>query len=75
MNSVYNRGFWDGYYLGKKMGEWAEQHGSVATTHKEYVGKITNYFSKLKVAEVLMESGVLKTGDRVYIQGPTTGIR
>jgi U32 family peptidase len=73
LDSVYNRGFWDGYYLGKKMGEWAEQHGSVATTHKEYVGKVTNYFSKLKVAEVLMESGSLKTGDRVYIQGPTTG--
>jgi len=73
LDSVYNRGFWEGYYLGKKMGEWAEQHGSVATTHKEYVGKITNYFSKLKVAEVLMESGSLKTGDRVYIQGPTTG--
>jgi putative protease len=55
------------------MGEWAEQHGSVATVSKEYVGKITNYFTKLKVAEIKMESGQLKPGDRVYIQGPTTG--
>jgi len=73
LGSVYNRGFWDGYYLGRKMGEWAEQHGSVASETKEYVGKITNYFTRLKVAEVKMESGELKSGDRVYIQGPTTG--
>lgn len=74
LKSVYNRGFWEGYYLGKKMGEWAEQHGSVATTSKVYVGKITNYFKKLKVAEIKMESGSLSKGDRVYIQGPTTGV-
>ena len=73
LNSVYNRGFWDGYYLGRKMGEWAEQRGSVATQSKEYVGKIANYFKKLKVAEIKMESGQLKPGERVYIQGPTTG--
>jgi len=73
LNSVYNRGFWDGYYLGRKMGEWAEQRGSVATRSKEYVGKIANYFKKLKVAEIKMESGQLKPGDLVYIQGPTTG--
>lgn len=73
LNTVYNRGFWDGYYLGQNMGEWAEQHGSVATHSKEYVGRITNYFTKLKVAEIKMESGELKQGDRVYIQGPTTG--
>jgi putative protease len=73
LKTVYNRGFWDGYYLGKKMGEWAEKHGSVATQSKEYVGKITNYFTKLKVAEIRMESGQLKPGDSVYIQGPTTG--
>jgi putative protease len=73
LSGVYNRGFWDGYYLGQTLGEWAEQHGSVATRSKEYVGKITNYFTKLKVAEVKMESGELKTGDHVYIQGPTTG--
>jgi putative protease len=73
LKTVYNRGFWDGYYLGKKMGEWAEQHGSVATQAKEYVGKVTNYFTKLKVGEIKMESGFLKPGDSVYIQGPTTG--
>jgi U32 family peptidase len=73
LNTVYNRGFWDGYYLGQTMGEWATQHGSVATQRKEYVGKITNYFGKLKVAEIQMESGFLKPGDRIYIQGPTTG--
>lgn len=73
LEQVYNRGFWDGYYLGRKTGEWAEQHGSVATRHKEYVGKVTNYFKKLKVAEIKMESGKLSPGDHVYIQGPTTG--
>jgi U32 family peptidase len=73
LEQVYNRGFWDGYYLGRKTGEWAEQHGSVATRHKEYVGKVTNYFKKLKVAEIKMESGALSPGDLVYIQGPTTG--
>ncbi len=74
LNTVYNRGFWDGYYLGRKLGEWAGQHGSVATEHKEYVGKITNYFTRLKVAEIKMESGYLSPGDRVYIQGQTTGV-
>jgi putative protease len=74
LEKVYNRGFWDGYYLGRKMGEWSEKHGSVATENKEYVGKITNYYKKLKVAEIKMESGYLAPGDRVYIQGPTTGV-
>ena len=74
LNSVYNRGFWEGYYLGRKTGEWAAGNGSVATEYKEYVGKITNYFTKLQVAEIKMESGQLKPGDRVYIQGPTTGV-
>jgi putative protease len=73
LKTVYNRGFWDGYYLGRKMGEWAEHHGSVATQSKVYVGKITNYFTKLKVAEVKMETGHLKPGDLIYIQGPTSG--
>ncbi len=74
LKTVYNRGFWEGYYLGSKMGDWAEQHGSVATEYKEYVGRITNYFTKLKIAEIKMESGSLKSGDRIYIQGPTTGV-
>lgn len=73
LKTVYNRGFWDGYYLGRKMGDWAEQHGSVATRSKVYIGKVTNYFTKIKVAEITMESGLLKPGDMVYIQGPTTG--
>ncbi|NQV01926.1 MAG: U32 family peptidase [Bacteroidia bacterium] len=74
LNSVYNRGFWDGYYLGQTMGEWAVQHGSLAAQSKAYVGKVTNYFTKLKVAEIKLESGFLATGDRIYIQGPTTGV-
>jgi putative protease len=73
LGTVYNRGFWEGYYLGQTLGEWAGQHGSVATQRKEYVGKVTNYFRKLKVAEIQMESGFLKPGDTIYIQGPTTG--
>ncbi len=74
LNQVYNRGFWNGYYLGQKLGEWAEKHGSVATEYKEYVGKITNYYKKLQVAEIKMESGHLSPGDKVYFQGPTTGV-
>ena len=74
LQTVYNRGFWEGYYLGKKMGEWTGKPGSVATQTKEYVGKVTNYFSRLKVAEIKMESGFLIPGDRIYIQGPTTGV-
>ena len=73
LKTVYNRGFWDGYYLGQTLGEWAVQHGSLATRRKEYVGKVTNYFGKLKGAEIHMESGSLETGDSIYIQGPTTG--
>ena len=73
LETVYNRGFWDGYYLGQTLGEWTGQHGSVATRRKEYVGKVTNYFRKLKVAEIRMESGSLEAGDAIYIQGPTTG--
>jgi U32 family peptidase len=74
LKTVYNRGFWDGYYLGQTMGEWAGQHGSMATQRKEYIGKVTNYFTKLKVAEVKMESGEMSAGDLIYIQGPTTGV-
>ncbi len=74
LKSIYNRGFWDGYYLGQTIGEWAEQHGSVATQSKVYIGKVTNYFTNLKVAEIKLESGYLASGDRIYIQGPTTGV-
>ena len=72
--SVYNRGFWDGYYLGRKMGEWTDIYGSQATQKKKYVGKITNYFSKLGVAEIKLESHALEVGDKFYIQGETTGV-
>jgi len=74
LKTVYNRGFWDGYYLGRKMGDWAGQHGSIATQTKEYIGKVTNYFTKLKVAEIKLESGELSSGDCIYILGPTTGV-
>lgn len=71
---VFNRGFWDGYYLGRTMGEWSERYGSQATRRKQYIGKVTNYFSKLGVAEVTMETRELKKGSEVMITGPTTGV-
>jgi U32 family peptidase len=74
LESVYNRGFWDGYYLGQKMGEWTKQYGSLATKRKTYVGKVTNYFSKIGVAEIKMETCDLQKGDEIQITGPTTGV-
>lgn len=74
LTTVYNRGFWEGYYLGQKMGSWAQRYGSLATKTKEYVGLVTNYFSKLNVAEIRMDSGELSVGDALKIMGPTTGI-
>lgn len=74
LKSVYNRGFWDGYYLGRTFGEWAEQYGSQATKRKIYVGKITNYFSKLRVAEIKIETQDLIEGEEIKIIGPTTGV-
>ena len=74
LGSVYNRGFWDGYYLGKKLGDWTEKYGSQATKRKVYIGKITNYFTKLKVAEVKIETHDLSVGDEIRILGPTTGV-
>lgn len=71
--NVFNRGFWDGYYLGRRLGEWATAYGSQAKKRKVYIGKGTNYFSKLKVAEFLMESYDLSIGDEILITGPTTG--
>ena len=72
--SVFNRGFWDGYYLGRKMGEWSKLYGSRATKKKMYLAKGTNYFSNIKVAEFLLEAGSLQVGDEVLIIGPTTGV-
>ena len=74
LRSVYNRDFWDGYYLGQKVGEWTQNYGSQATRSKQYVGKVTNYFSNLKVAEILIETFDLKVGDEIMIFGPTTGV-
>lgn len=71
---VFNRGFWDGYYLGQRLGEWSEKYGSEATHTKVYVGKGTNYFDRIGVAEVAIESGSLEIGDQVVIVGPTTGV-
>lgn len=74
LRSVYNRDFWDGYYLGRKTGEWTQVYGSQATKTKLYVGQITNYFSKLGVAEIRMETHELNVGDEIMIIGPTTGV-
>ena len=73
LGKVFNRGFWDGYYLGQRLGEWSSKYGSSATRVKEYVAKATRYFSKLGVAEFKMESGEIRTGDELVITGPTTG--
>jgi putative protease len=72
--TVFNRGFWDGYYLGQRLGEWTHTYGSEATFRKEYVGKGTNYFDRIGVAEVYIETGSLQIGDRILIIGPTTGV-
>ena len=72
--TVFNRGFWDGYYLGQKFGEWNKNYGSCATEKKVYVGKGVKYFSKLGVAEFAIEAADIKKGDKLLITGPTTGV-
>lgn len=74
LETVFNRGFWDGYYLGQRLGEWTTSYGSSATRRKVLVGKVTNYFSKLGVAEIKLETGAVTVGDELLITGPTTGI-
>ncbi len=74
LSRVYNRGFWDGYYLGHKTGEWTEEYGNQATERKMYIGKVTNYFSKLSVAEIKVESHSLSVEDEIKIIGETTGV-
>jgi putative protease len=71
---VFNRGFWDGYYQGQRLGEWSAVYGSQATRRKVYVGKVTNWFNRIGVAEVLVESGAIRVGDDALIIGPTTGV-
>ncbi len=73
LKSVFNRGFWDGYYLGQRLGEWSCKYGSSATKKKVYVAKGIKYFSGIGVAEFEMESGSLNVGDEILITGPTTG--
>ena len=73
LSEVFNRGFWDGYYQGARLGEWSEVYGSKATRKKVYSGKVTNWFAKLGVVEILVESASLHQGDEILIQGPSTG--
>ena len=74
LSTVFNRGFWNGYYLGQRLGEWNRNYGSNATEKKEYIAKGVRYFSNIGVAEFKMEAGTLKKGDRLLITGPTTGV-
>ncbi len=75
LKTVYNRGFWEGHYLGKNLSEWnTDQYGSKATTRKIYLGKGLKYFKKIKVGEFLIETGTLSIGSKFYIMGPTTGV-
>ena len=74
LSSVFNRGFWDGYYLGQKLGEWSKNYGSRASKRKLYIGKCTNYFQKIGVAEFKLETANLKVNDEIIVTGPTTGV-
>lgn len=73
LRKIFNRGFWNGYYLGQRLGEWSSKYGSSATRVKRYAAKGVRYFSNLGVAEFLVENGTVKVGDEVVITGPTTG--
>lgn len=74
LSAVFNRGYWNGYYLGQRLGEWSKNYGSLATKRKLYIGKCTNYFTKIGVAEFKLETNNLKVGDEIIITGPTTGV-
>lgn len=74
LSSVFNRGFWNGYYLGQQLGEWSKNYGSQATKRKLYIGKCTNYFQKIGVAEFKLETGNLLINDEIIVSGPTTGL-
>ncbi len=74
LSTVFNRGFWDGYYLGKRLGEWTHEYGSEATEKKVYVGKGVKYFSNIGVAEFLVEASEVHVGDKLLVTGPTTGV-
>ena len=75
LRTVFNRGFWDGYYLGRKMGEWSERYGSQATENKVYLGKVTNYYNRPQVAEMKIETAEhLRVGEDLMVIGQTTGV-
>jgi putative protease len=74
LSSVFNRGFWDGYYLGQRLGEWNTRYGSNATKRKIYLGRVTNFFNKISVAEIKLENGDIQKGDDILVTGPTTGV-
>lgn len=74
LKKVFNRGFWNGYYLGQRLGEWSRNYGSEATVRKVYIGKGIKYFSNIGVAEFLMETQELSVGEEILITGPTTGV-
>lgn len=74
LEKVYNRGFWSGYYLGQKLGEWSGTDGSHATQKKIYIGQGLKYYAKSKVGEFKIESHTLKKGDKILVTGPTTGV-
>jgi putative protease len=74
LSEVFNRGFWDGYYQGARLGEWSSVYGSQATRRKVYLGKVTNWFDRINVAEILVEAAQLHTGDELMIIGPTSGV-
>lgn len=74
LSTVYNRGFWEGYYLGHRLGQWSTEPGSVATEKKIYAGKGSNYYPKIKVGEFIIEAGSIKAGDTLMITGPAIGM-
>ncbi|MCC6383660.1 MAG: U32 family peptidase [Bacteroidia bacterium] len=74
LETVYNRGFWEGYYLGRKLGEWTKNPGSAATEKKVYIGKGSNFFSKTRIAEFKLEAGSLKAGDKILLTGKNYGV-
>lgn len=71
--TVFNRGFWDGYYQGQTMGEWNKKYGSLATEKKVLIGKVTKFFSRLSVGEIAVQANTFHKGDKLLITGPTTG--
>ncbi|MBQ3787175.1 MAG: U32 family peptidase [Bacteroidales bacterium] len=75
LSTVFNRGFWDGYYLGRRLGEWSERYGSQATENKVYLGPVHNYFGRIGVAEVQLQTDeTLRVGDEIMVIGETTGV-